>query len=1069
MNRFPAHLIGYVVVCFGLFFTVHAQNNQLVPTPVCGLVADTSACFDLRNQTITVGREVTSLGDLYKFCTRLLSSFEGKPSRIVLVLDNSGSMCGNSGNDPTNVRVTAANAFVDSVANSCPLCEIGVVVYTQGTDISSVGTIAYELNPLNLGSAANVALIHAAVNRAACGIRGAHKSQNVNGLAKITTTWTGTALDTAVQHMIDLGYDSLVAAGLARHIILMTDGDWQTPVTEDIYTQYTTNYPGRPFPIIHGVYLQAVGASGGTVYDLTNMQLATQLSTRNTPPANTTPGLYFPGTTPQNIVATFDTLFRTIVTYKPVGLEAVTFTNTTVTPPQSRAATIFLNSGTVIEYTVRVPAFDLQFGANTFVLAVEVKDTAGVLSTSYDTLTIVRNTATGAGTTTLFNVSCLLDTVPLSITCAPTPVLLPNTVTVSAKVAPSDTNIFSPNTIMLRAFVPFPDDNDANALALFHLDNNLANTAPGGAAGVGTPAYSNANAAFGSALSGGSFTTNLALPIGASGNFTIECWVKPTQAATIVSGAGFKLEITSDKYLSATIGSTQIKTDHVIDLNVWQHVAVARSNGSANLYINGIPMATAAAASGSLAGTLTIGPVSGAVDEVRISSTVRSSQIQGKTVLQIPLAPQLSWNISGAATNGQTAPLPFTMWQAAPRGQAQFQFSSALPGPMVINFFDTSSSPLPLMWSKNGDPVLFTTTGVTVSAALRDSTHEGHLDIIDLTWPDSVTVKTPLPGTDELIATLVIRTLDNKWDTLHAAALVLDAANKTLHIMLRENNTNVQGSYETGWLEAKIVLTDIKMTIDGRPFIVGPIIDAAAPIPASACYAPAAKEDSLYITFSEPLTMDSSARPENMLRYLQDGVTYQTLQSLNPSIVRITANGKMLFVFPYAATTHRISAYTYSIGEQFPRGPKSPVVPIDYCYASSLIDKVKAGPNPVVLNDPASPTITITSPDGRSITKPGIKIEVTLKRPATDKDNKQIIEGSVTIFDAVGNTIQDKTQLMQEDGKPIVLSTVWDGKNKKGMYVAGGTYLGRITVRNTASGQVETASPPTLIGVKTKK
>ena len=1068
MNRFPAHLIGYVVVCYGLFFAAHSQNNQLVPTPVCGLAADTSTCFDLRNQTITVGREVTSLGDLYKFCTKLLSSFEGKPSRIVLVLDNSGSMCGNNGNDPQSVRVTAANAFVDSVAANCSQCEIGVIVYTAAQNTSSVGTIAYTLNPLNMGSAANVALIHAAVNRARCNAHDLTKSQDVNGLAKITTTWTGTALDTAVQHMIDLGYDSLVAAGLSRHIILMTDGDWQTPVTEDIYTQYTTNYPGRPFPIIHGVYLQAVGGTGGA-YDLTNMQQATQLSTRNTPPADITPGLYFPGTTPANIVATFDTLFRTIVTYKPVGLEAVTFTNTTVSPPQSRPATVILNTGTVIEYTVRVPAFDLQFGANTFVLAVEVKDTAGVLSTTYDTLTIVRNTTTGTGTTTLFNLSCRLDTVPLSITCAPTPVLIPNTVTVSAKAAPSDTNIFAPNTIMLRAFVPFPDDNDASTLALFHLDNNLANTAPGGAAGAGTPAYSSANAAFGSALSGGSFTTNLALPIGASGNFTVECWIKPAQAATIVSGAGFKLEITSDNYLSVTIGSTQIKTNHVIDLNVWQHVAVARVNGSANLYINGIPMATAATASGSVAGTLTIGPVSGGLDEVRISSTVRSSQIQGKTVVQIPLALQLAWNISGASTTGQTALLPFTMWQAAPRGQAQFQFSSTLPGPMIINFFDTSSSPLPLMWSKNGDPVLFTTTAVTVSAALRDSTHEGHLDMIDLTWPDSITVKTPLPGTDELIATLVIRTLDNKWDTLHASALVLDAANKTLHIMLRENNTNVQGGYETGWLEAKIVLTDIRMTIDGRPFVVGPIIDAAAPVPASACYAPAARADSLYITFSEPLTGDSSARPENMLRYLQDGVTYQTLQSFGPSVVRITSGGKMLFVFPYTSTTHIISAYSYSIGEQFPRGPKSPVVPVDYCYAFSLIDKVKAGPNPVVLNDPASPIITITSPGGTSITKRGVKIEVTLTRPTTDKDNKQIIEGSITIFDAVGNTIQDKIQLLQEDGKPVVLSTVWDGTNKKGMYVAGGTYLARVTVRNTKSNQVETGSPPTLIGVKTKK
>ena len=1290
------YLIVYVIIAYCLVFNAEAQN-QLVPNTNCFLAPDTNKCFSLATQTITVGKEVTSLGDLYKFCTQILSTVQGQPSRIVLVLDNSSSMCADEKNDPTNVRVIAANAFVDSVANHCPACEIGVIVYRAAKATTSAGTIIHKLNPLNVGSAANVASIHDTVNLASCSAHSAPKLQDINRLAKTTTTWTGTALDSAVQHMIDLGYDSLVAAGLGRHIILMTDGDWQTPVPADIYTEYITNHPGRPFPTIHGVYLQAVGGTG-TPYDLTNMQQATQLSTRNTPP-NNKPGLFFPGTTPQTIVSAFDTIFSTIVSSKVVGLQTVTFTNTTINPPDSRTATIFLNGGTTNQYTVRVPQFALQYGINTFHITIQVKDTAGAIITNYDTLTIIRNTTSGSGRDTLFQTQCKMDTLPILITCKPLSLQIPAFDSVFAKVVRlQDTSVFLPNDILLRAFVPFPD-NDANAIALFHLDNDLVNTAPGGAAGVGTPAYSSLNAAFGSALSGGSFTTNLTLPIGASSDFTVECWVKPTQAATIVSGANFKFEITSDNYLSATIGTTQIKTNHVIDLNVWQHVAIARSNGSANLYINGIPMAPAASASGSLSGTLTIGPFSnGLIDEFRISGTVRSSQIQGKTVLQIPLAPQLLWNISGAATNGQTAALPFTMWQGPPRGQTQFQFSSAQPGPMIINFFDTSSSPLPLMWSKNGDPVVFTTTGLavsatlrdtsheghldmidltwtdnstiktplpgadqfvatlviqtldgkwdtlhastlvldsanktlhiilrenntlvkgnyetgwlnativltnikmtangkpfivgpiidgatpipasacyapaaksdslyitfsepltrdssagpenivrylqdgvtyqtlqslnpsivrttsdgkmlfvfpftsmphsvtaydydigeqfspgpnspivpidycyavslidTVSATLRDSTHEGHLDMIDLTWTDISTVKTPLPGVDQFIATLVIQTLDGKWDTLHAATVVLDSANKTLHIILRENNTLVKGNYETGWLNATIILTDIKMTTDGKSFVVGPIIDGATPIPISACYAPAAKNDSLYITFSEPLTRDSSARPENILRYLQDGVTYQTLQSLNPSIVRPTSDGKMLFVFPYAST-HSVSAYDYTIGEQFSPGPNSPIVPIDYCYPVSLIDKVKVGPNPFVPNSSDLALINVVTPDGKTITTKGIKVEVILKRPAI-ANNKQVVFGSLMIFDAVGNVILNKAQLLPEVGKITNLAIGWDGKNKKGMIVAGGTYLTRIRVwfvdpNTNHIAQDEIASPPTLIGIKTKK
>jgi hypothetical protein len=1026
-----------------------------------------------------VGKEVTSLGDLYKFCTKILSAVQGKPSRIVLVLDNSSSMCQDEKNDPGNVRVIAANAFVDSVANNCIDCEIGVIVYKAAKATTSAGTISHELNPLNVGSASNVALIHAMVNSASCGSHSAPKLQGVGKLAKTTTTWTGTALDSAVQHMIDLGYDSLVAAGLNRHIILMTDGDWQTPVPEDIYTEYTTNHPGRPFPTIHGVYLQAVGGSG-TPYDLTNMQQATQLSARNTPPANNAPGLYFPGTTPQTIVSAFDTLFTSIVSSRAVGLQAVTFKNTTVNPPDSRNATIFLNGGSTNEYTVRVPQFALQYGANVFIITIQEKDTAGAMLTSYDTLTINRAMTSGSGSAALFQTQCGIDTLPISITCKPLSLQIPAYDSVFAKVVrPQDSSVFLPNTIVMRAFVPFAD-NETNTIALFHLDNNLVNSVQGGVAGNGTTAYSDSGA-FGLAMSGGSFTTILGLPITNGSDFTFECWIKPgasNQAAAIAAGTGFSFSVTAEGYLSATIGATQITTNHVIDRNVWQHVAVARSGGSANIYINGLPMAAAAAASGSIAGTVTIGPFSGGLlDECRISGVMRSQQILGKTLLQIPLAPLLSWRIENVASTGQTARLPSSLWQGTPKGQVQLQFSSPLPGAMIINFFDTSSSPVSLMWSKNGDPVLFTTTGLPVSATLLDNTHDGHLDAIDLKWTDNSAITTPLPGVNELIATMVLTTVDGKIDTLHAAVITLDAAGKTIHISLRENNTGVKGAYETGWTDAKIILTDKNMTTDGRPLVVTQIIDGAAPIPAFACYAPAPKADSLYITFSEPLPpkgQDTSVKQANLLRYQQDTATFQTLMQLNPSVVRNTADGKMLFVFPYNAPGgHAITPYSNYISEQFPNPPNSPKVAVDYCYSVSLIDKILVGPNPFVPNSTNPASISVISPNGNTITTKGIKIEVVLKRPAS-VNNKQVVFGSLTIFDAVGNVIQDKAQILPEAGKQSYLAAGWDGKNRKGMLVAGGTYLTRIRVwfvdpKTNQISNDEFASPPVLIGIKTKK
>jgi len=234
-------------------------------------------------------------------------SNQNSPARIVLVIDNSGSMCRSNGiipaSDPTNMRTTIANAFADSLYKSCKDCEIGVIIYKDDNmDDEGALTVIGRLDPLNVGVAGNLTLIHAAINSSACG----------SDRHKITTTYSGTALDTAVQNMIDDGYDSLVAHGLVRHIIMLTDGDWLTPVAVDIYTQYVANYPGRPFPTIHGVFL-----GDGSVFDVSNLDTATRLSTRNKPPYNTA-GKFFLATTPAAIGTAFDTLLNTIITRKTV-------------------------------------------------------------------------------------------------------------------------------------------------------------------------------------------------------------------------------------------------------------------------------------------------------------------------------------------------------------------------------------------------------------------------------------------------------------------------------------------------------------------------------------------------------------------------------------------------------------------------------------------------------------------------------------------------------------------------------------------------------------------------------
>jgi len=128
---------------------------------------DTAKCFDFTTQTITVGKEAAFLGDLYKICTQIVISAPNHPARIVLVIDNSGSMCrsatGIPASDSNALRILAANDFADSVYSRCKNCEIGVIIYKDdNTADEGALTVVGRLNPLNVGAAGNIALIHAA-------------------------------------------------------------------------------------------------------------------------------------------------------------------------------------------------------------------------------------------------------------------------------------------------------------------------------------------------------------------------------------------------------------------------------------------------------------------------------------------------------------------------------------------------------------------------------------------------------------------------------------------------------------------------------------------------------------------------------------------------------------------------------------------------------------------------------------------------------------------------------------------------------------------------------------------
>jgi hypothetical protein len=215
--------------------------------------------------------------------------------------------------------------------------------------------------------------------------------------------------------------------------------------------------------------------------------------------------------------------------------------------------------------------------------------------------------------------------------------------------------------------------NDGFARLLMHFDgangstsftdSTSANTNKGAATVIAPAQVSTAQSVFGgaSALFDGA-TAGLTYPDNAdwefgSGNFTIDCWIRPTAFGTGTNGAAIVVHSSADTvnewrlFLSDTTGNAQTLAFHqfvnngaggsnfvggpnsAITLNVWQHVAIVRNGDVLTLYRGGINMSQLTLSAGysfpDIIGTLEIGSIitstwfyTGNIDELRISKGV---------------------------------------------------------------------------------------------------------------------------------------------------------------------------------------------------------------------------------------------------------------------------------------------------------------------------------------------------------------------------------------------------------------------------------------------------------------
>ncbi|HEX7509818.1 MAG TPA: hypothetical protein VF335_00825, partial [Chitinivibrionales bacterium] len=120
---------------------------------------------------------------------------------------------------------------------------------------------------------------------------------------------------------------------------------------------------------------------------------------------------------------------------------------------------------------------------------------------------------------------------------------------------------------------------------------------------------------------------------------------------------------------------------------------------------------------------------------------------------------------------------------------------------------------------------------------------------------------------------------------------------------------------------------------------------------------------------------------------------------------------------------------------------------------------VIAGPNPFVIG---TSQFSIANQPSCCV-----KIEVKLLIPNEPIGTPNYCTGVVSIFDAVGNALATEIPLVGDEKDAKKMFIIWDGKNKRGGVVAGGTYIARVTLTKISTG--ETSTKTVALGVKTSR
>jgi hypothetical protein len=438
-----------------------------------------------------------------------------------------------------------------------------------------------------------------------------------------------------------------------------------------------------------------------------------------------------------------------------------------------------------------------------------------------------------------------------------------------------------------------------------------------------------------------------------------------------------------------------------------------------------------------------------------LSNVLLMNVISRINVPAIPIQMILNSVTSNTYTNGEFI-FPDTLRLAATTTQYTMLTTYRFTNPATGQTHDTTET---INFSVQRNPAAATPLGISlacttitasipVTATLLDTNHDGHLDRIDISWTDTSTITGVMPPVAAFIQNLNLTSLDGQYDSLHAIALVPDLANKTIHVILQENKGPI---FETGWQTATVKLTQTPMTVDGKPFSVVKIVDGADPVIKQVYYIPGVRKDSLIVIFSEPVDWNTTTiNPNNLYVVLKNGDKFPISNLIPSSISKLS--DRIVYELPHGEIIP---------GDNSILQPNGPTVPIEWGPNMALILSCQVRANPFV------PGVTEVPASQRGPSDPasGTKIWVVLNKPAVGPSGAQVIAGTVTIFDAVGNVVVKNTALkIDPQGN---LAFVWNGENKSGMKVSYGTYLARLMVNDSSTGKKENMQ--IKIGVKSLK